>query len=463
MTGERPNAPHPEPAEVGPAFQPPAPVVPELSEPEAPEREPDDAAPPRRTGLLVAAVVVATAVIIVAALLARRAGDGAAPTPAASSPQVADLAWASELRAEELILDTPNGLLTTPQFGGVGTEVAMRSYDDGAELWRVDLADQMDGSPYAFTFAQLAGDHVAATWRGDETTDLQLALIDTGNGTIERTLTVPDGSYFEVSSGAVYRLWEEAGIGYVSRYTSFADFTKQWDAPLDLAFGDVQPLFEEVDGRLEICLQPLGQNRPVVCSATLDLATGERPDWLPETATFQRAGDVVAVADYADGTLRGYRDGAEIWNRSVTEPSLLGIGGLLFLENAQTFINIDPATGQERWRMDRGERALSLLAIGDQLVVAQTYPTWASGIVDPGTGRFELAEHNQAEATSMLPVGDGTLLGVHENQYGGVFLVEVTPGQAQPTHVYDLAGYTGVLAAGDRIIAYSSTKVAVIA
>ncbi|MDO5066127.1 MAG: PQQ-binding-like beta-propeller repeat protein [Propionibacteriaceae bacterium] len=329
---------------------------------------------------------------------------------------------------------------------GESLRVTLLDWEDGKEKWSVDLGPRVNAHGYVAAMTELKDGHVGFHVGGEDGDEDggedsgELIVLRVGDGAVEHVVPAPLGTYHELPSGGVYRVFSKFmdGNSTIARFTSFDDFTQEWELDLDYDAHHHNIGLTEHDSTLEVCSFPVVGDAKK-CKESIDLATGKRAEWLPSPAVFQTFGNKVLVMNPDTGDLRGYEGGEEKW-RSDLGPSEMGhdlysMNGAALVESGEELIRIDPSTGEEKWRMVEGEGLSPRSAeSGDKAIMVGFDSRLTTGVLNLASGELEKSqEHEGQDALLKTWVTESkkvvTLRTGREGQ--GVELTGLEPGVAE--------------------------------
>lgn len=415
---------------------------------------------------------------------------GADPSPPASSPALSgsapaatgvaaagelSVAWEVERSEVQAHMGVAEGLVLLPDLAAGNTKLAMLSWEDGRELWSVDIAKDLGGADLLESGPRMPAGQVAL-WAHTPEISPSLLVYDTAAGSLLARVEGREGNYLSVAeSGAVYEMIhspEGGGTVSISRAASATDFAaKQWTIQED---EEAKEWFwvREHDGVVDLCVD--NQTGPMYaysCYLNLHIEDGSpvvkdvplrRTVWVGDTL----------VGIQQDGPLKAFgRDGRELWNLDVSEgyPLAWGENLLYFMVGEPSGVMaLDPATGKEIWRRTwgDGEWADPLLVpmtpSGDgSLVLVQDHPSVRTGVLDPATGDITLVDHGLTDFREAFPTVDGAVL-IASGGPDSLTWTAVKPGQPGTLWTNVLATYDAFRMFDGHLVAVRGDRIALL-
>lgn len=387
--------------------------------------------PVSRPRLRLAAAFTATLLLVTSCWGADPSPPASSSAPSGSASSATGVAAAGELSVAweverfevQAHMGVAEGLVLLPDLAAGNTKLAMLSWEDGRELWSVDIAKDLGGADLLESGPRMPAGQVAF-WAHAPEVSPSLLVYDTAAGSLLARVEGREGNYLSVAeSGAVYEMIhspEGSGTVSISRAASAMDFAaKQWTIQED---EEATKWFwvREHDGVVDFCVD--GQAGPLyhyACYASLHIADATpvagdgqlyRSTWVGDTLVGLEQGGPLQAFDAS---------GRELWRVDVPAGYPLGWGEhLLFFpdDGPPAVIALDPGTGRELWTSDREDGWMEPLIDrtpspeDGPLVMVQAYPSVRTGVLDPATGDITLVDHGLTDFREAFPTVDGAVL-----------------------------------------------------
>lgn len=438
--------------------------------------------PVSRPRLRLAAAFTATLLLMTSCWGAEPGTPASSSAPSGSAPSATGVAAAGELSVAweverfevQAHMGVAEGLVLLPDLAAGNTKLAMLSWEDGRELWSVDIAKDLGGADLLESGPRMPAGQVAF-WAHTPEVSPSLLVYDTAAGSLLARVEGREGNYLSVAeSGAVYEMIhspEGSGTVSISRAASATDFAaKQWTIQED---EEATKWFwvREHDGVVDFCVD--GQAGPLyhyACYASLHIADATpvagdgqlyRSTWVGDTLVGLEQGGPLQAFDAS---------GRELWRVDVPAGYPLGWGEhLLFFpdDGPPAVIALDPGTGRELWTSDREDGWMEPLIDrtpspeDGPLVMVQAYPSVRTGVLDPATGDITLVDHGLADFREAFPTVDGAVL-IASGGPDSLTWTAVKPGQPGTLWTNVLSEYDAFRMFDGHLVAVRGDRIALL-
>lgn len=400
--------------------------------------------------------------------------SGVAPSATGGDPEAElGVVWEVERPHVQAHVGVAEGLVILPDLAAGNTTLSMLSWEDGRELWSVDIAKDLGGADLLESGPRMPAGQVAF-WAHAPEVSPSLLVYDTAAGSLLARVEGREGNHLSVAeSGAVYEMIhspEGSGTVSISRAASVTDpAATQWTIREDEETAEWFWVREH-DGVVDFCVD--GQAGPLyhyACYASLHIADGSpvagdgqlyRSTWVGDTLVGLEQGGPLQAFDAS---------GRELWRVDVPAGYPLGWGEhlLFFTENGPPgLVALDPGTGQELWSRQWAEedRAEPLIdrtpsPTDGPLVMVQTHPGVRTGTLDPATGEITLVDHGLTEFRQAEPGPGGTLL-ISSGNHEALTWTAVRPGESGTLWADVLADHEQFEMLEGRLVARKGDRIA---